>query len=117
MEITVHTRHLDIPDQLRESAVEKAQHLERFMEGTQLAEVIFSRDHAARDDGFVTCEVRVVARGRSVRVRAGGHLAKDALEAAMSKEAARLTRMQDRLVHRSRPRHGQAGERATGPSD
>ena len=56
MEITVHTRHLDIPDQLRESAVEKAQHLERFMEGTQLAEVIFSRDHAARDDGL--CDLR-----------------------------------------------------------
>ena len=27
----------------------------------------------------------------------------------MSKEAQRLTRMQDRLVHRSRPRHGEAG--------
>ncbi len=36
MEITVHTRHLDIPDQLREAAVEKAQHLERFLDGTQL---------------------------------------------------------------------------------
>jgi TRAP-type C4-dicarboxylate transport system permease small subunit len=79
--------------------------------------VIFSRDHAARDDGYVTCEILVVARGRSVRVRAGGHLAKDALEAAMSKEAARLTRMQDRLVHRSRPRHGVTGERQTRPLD
>jgi ribosomal subunit interface protein len=116
MEIKVHTRRVDIPDQLRESAVEKARHLERFMDGTQFAEVIFSRDHAARDDGYVTCEILVVARGRSVRVRAASHLAKDALEGAMSKEAARLTRMQDRLVHRSRPRHGTA-ERPTGPAD
>ena len=46
MEITVHTRHLDIPTGLRESAVEKAQHLERFLEGTQKAEIVFSRDHA-----------------------------------------------------------------------
>jgi ribosomal subunit interface protein len=113
MEITVQTRHLDIPDQLRSAATEKAQHLERFLEGSQLAEVIFIKDHAARDDGYVTCEVRVVARGRSVRVRASAHLAKDALEAAMSKEALRLTRMQDRLVHRSRPRHGTLPPRPT----
>jgi ribosomal subunit interface protein len=116
MEITVQTRHLDIPDQLRQAAVEKAQHLERFLEGSKTAEVIFTRDHAARDDGHVTCEVLVVARGRSVRVRASAHAAKDALEAAMSKEAVRLTRMQDRLVHRSRPRHGAASPRATEPS-
>jgi len=32
MEITVQTRHLDIPDQLRSAATEKAQHLERFLE-------------------------------------------------------------------------------------
>ena len=63
MEITVHTRHLDIPVGLRETAVEKAQHLERFLEGTQRAEIVFSRDHAARDDGHVTCEISVVARG------------------------------------------------------
>jgi ribosome-associated translation inhibitor RaiA len=104
---------LEIPDQLREAAVAKAKHLERFLEGSQLAQVIFSRDHAARDDGHVTCEVLVVARGRSVRVRAKAHLAKDALEAAMSKEALRLTRMQDRLVNRSRPRHGVPAQRPT----
>jgi ribosomal subunit interface protein len=113
MEITVHTRHLDIPVGLRETAVEKAQHLERFLEGTQRAEIVFSRDHAARDDGHVTCEISVVARGRVVRVRAGGHLASTALEAAISKETQRLTRMQDRLVQRSRPRHGAADQRPT----
>ncbi|MGA2528617.1 MAG: HPF/RaiA family ribosome-associated protein [Acidimicrobiales bacterium] len=117
MEITVQTRHLEIPDQLREAAVAKAAHLERFLDGSQLAEVIFSRDHAARDDGYVTCEVLVIARGRSVRVRAKAHLAKDALEAAMGKEALRLTRMQDRLVHRSRPRHGVSEKRPTELAD
>jgi ribosomal subunit interface protein len=113
MEITVHTRHLDIPVGLREAALEKAQHLERFLEGTQRAEIVFSRDHAARDDGYVTCEISVVARGRVVRVRASGHLASAALEAAISKETQRLTRMQDRLVQRSRPRHGAADQRST----
>jgi ribosomal subunit interface protein len=111
MEITVHTRHLEIPVALREAAVEKAQHLERVLEGAQRAEIVFSRDHAARDDGYVTCEISVVARRRVVRVRSSGHLASTALEAAISKEAQRLTRMQDRLVQRSRPRHGIAGQR------
>jgi ribosomal subunit interface protein len=117
MEITVHTLHLDIPEGLREAAVEKAKHLEKFLEGTQRAEVVFSRDHAARDDGYVSCDVLVVARGRSIRSRASGHLAKDALETAMSREALRLTRMQNRLVQRSRPRHGVAPQRPTEPRD
>ncbi len=117
MEITVHTRHLDIPTALRESAVEKAQHLERFLEGTQKAEIVFSRDHAARDDGYVTCEISVVAHGRVVRVRSSGHLASTALETAIAKETQRLTRMQDRLVQRSRPRHGVASLRPTELAD
>lgn len=117
MEITVHTRHLDVPAALHEAAVEKAQHLERFLEGTQRAEIVFSRDHAARDDGHVTCEISVVAHGRVVRVRSSGHLASTALEAAIAKETQRLTRMQDRLVQRSRPRHGVAGLRTTELAD
>ncbi|MGO9963326.1 MAG: HPF/RaiA family ribosome-associated protein [Acidimicrobiales bacterium] len=117
MEITVLTRHLELPAGLRETAVEKARHLERFLEGTQRADIIFSRDHAARDDGHVTCEISVVAHGRVVRVRSSGHLANLALESALAKETQRLTRMQDRLVQRSRPRHGVTGQRATEPAD
>jgi ribosomal subunit interface protein len=113
MDIAVRGRHLDIPAELREAALEKAAHLERFLEGTQRAEILFSRDHAARDDGYVSCEVVVVARGRFVRARASGHLATVALEAAINKEAHRLTRMKDRLVQRSRPRHGTVGRRST----
>jgi ribosomal subunit interface protein len=117
MEITVHTRHLDLPAGLRETAVEKAQHLERFLEGTQRADIVFSRDHAARDDGYVTCEISVVAHGRVVRVRSRGHVANVALESALAKESQRLTRMQDRLVERSRPRHGVASQRSTELAD
>ena len=73
MEITVQTRHLDIPDQVREAAIDKAQRLERFLDGAQQAQVVFSRDHAARDDGYVTCEVFVTGRGRSIRARARAH--------------------------------------------
>ncbi|HLN06105.1 MAG TPA: HPF/RaiA family ribosome-associated protein [Acidimicrobiales bacterium] len=113
MEIAVRTRHLDIPAELREAATEKANNLQRFLEGTQRAEILFSRDHAARDDGYVSCEVVIVARGRFVRARASGHLASDALEAAINKEALRLTRMKGRLVQRSRPRHGTLGQRPT----
>ena len=117
MDIAVQCRHLDIPAELREAAVEKASHLERFLDGTQRAEVLFSRDHAARDDGYVTCEVVVVARGRFVRARASGRLANVALEAALNKESHRLTRMKDRLVQRSRPRHGTIDRRSTESPD
>ena len=112
MDIAVRSRHMDIPAELRDAAVEKAGHLERFLDGTQRAEILFSRDHAARDDGYVCCEVVVVARGRLVRARGSGHLATVALETAMKKEAHRLTRMKDRLVQRSRPRHGTSSRRS-----
>jgi len=117
MVITVQTRHLDVPAGLRDAAVEKTQHLERFLEGSQRAEVVFSRDHAARDDGYVSCEISVVAHGRVVRARAKAHLLTAALEAAISKESLRLARMQDRLVQRSRPRHGKAVSRPTELAD
>ncbi len=117
MEIAVRSRQLDIPNELREAAAEKANHLQKFLDGTQRAEIVFFRDHAARDDGYVSCEVLVVARGRFVRARASGHMANVALEAAMNKEAHRLTRMKDRLVQRSRPRHGTAGKRSNELAD
>jgi len=111
MQIAVRSRRLDIPTELREAAVEKAGNLTRFLEGTQRAEIIFSRDHAVRDDGYVSCEVVVFARGRFVRARAKGQSANIALEAAINKEGLRLKRMKDQLVQRSRPRHGIAGPR------
>lgn len=117
MEITVQTRRLDIPDHIREAAVDKAQHLQRFLDAAQEAQVVFSRDHAARDDGHVTCEVLVVGRGRSVRTKATGHLPGEALEAAMDKAVQRLTRVQDRLVQRSRPRHGVPSPPTAGTPD
>jgi len=113
MDVAVRSRHLQIPTELREAAVEKAGHLERFLDGTQRAEILFSQDHAARDDGYVCCEVVVVARGRFVRARGSGRLATVALENAINKEALRLSRMKDRLVQRSRPRHGVTGRRPT----
>ena len=56
MDIAVRCRHLDIPSELHQIALEKASHLERFLDGTQRAEVLFSRDHAALTR--VTCAAR-----------------------------------------------------------
>jgi len=109
MQIAVHGRHVEIGEDLRSLAAEKLVHLERFLDGTERAEVLFVRDHAARDDGHVSCEVTILARGRSIRSKATGHVPAVALEAAVEKEMHRLTRMKDRLVQRSRPRHGIAG--------
>ena len=100
------------PGRLRETAVEKAQHLERFLEGTQRADIVFSRDHAARDDGYVTCEISVVAR----RPCRPGPLERSCWRMLhwrrrSPRRSQRLTRMQDRLVQRSRPRHGAASQR------
>jgi ribosomal subunit interface protein len=115
MEISVHARHLEVPVEIRELAAEKVENLGRFLEGTDQAEVLFFADHAGRDDGHVCCEVMIVARGRFVRARAHGDQPTVALDAAIDKAAHRLRRMKERLVQRSRPRHGSAGHPTPAP--
>lgn len=106
MNVTVHAKHVEVPQEVRATAEEKAEHLGRYLEGTDRAEVLFVADHVGHDAVRVSCEIVVRARGRFVRVRAKAAAPAAALELAVDKAAHRLTRMKERLVQRSRPRHG-----------
>lgn len=105
MDIAVHGRHLELPDDVREHAAAKAGQLEKYLQGMERCEVLFSDGKRGHLGEPVSCEVRLVAGGRVVRAAAVGAKADEALEGAIDKAALRLTRLKKRLVSRSRPRH------------
>ena len=70
MKVSVRGRHVELDNEVRDLAVEKVQHLDRYLDAIDRAEVYFFEDHTGRDDGHVCCEIIVVARGRFVRARA-----------------------------------------------
>ena len=113
MEIAVRSRHLDISAELRDVAAEKASHLVRFLDGTQRGGGrLLSGPCGARRRLRVLRGRGGLSRPARPRARAGTKRSV-ALEAAINKEAHRLTRLKDRLVQRSRPRHGTVGQRST----
>ena len=105
MEIDVHGRHVDLPSDVRELAAAKVELLGKYLHGVDRAEVLFSGDRRGRLGEPVTCELRIESRGQVVRAAGAGAKPDTAFEVALDKAAHRLTKMKDRLVKRSRPRH------------
>lgn len=116
MEIAVRGRHLELPETVREHALTKVEGLDKYLHGMERCEVLFSDGKKGRAGEPVSCELRLVAGGRVVRTAAVGSKPDAALEGAIDKAAHRLTKINKKLVHRSRPRHkaakplAQAGE-------
>jgi ribosomal subunit interface protein len=107
MEIDVHGRHVDLPSDVRELAAAKVEHLGKYVRGVERAEVLFSGDRKGHLGVPVTCELTIESRGHVVRAAGTGPKPVPALEVAVDKATHRLTKMKDRLVARSRPRHKQ----------
>ena len=108
MEITVHGRHTEVPAEMRKLATEKVDHLGRYLDGMQRAEVVFFEEHNPRIAEPQGCEVTISGHGHVVRARATGHEAHVALDRVLDKVAHRLCRLKERLVARSHPHHNGA---------
>jgi ribosomal subunit interface protein len=114
MDIVVNARRVELPDDLRASAVRKIERLNRFLAGMERAEVSFSDGRPGHLAASVTCEVVVEGHGHIVRASAAGAKPAVALEAAVDKAEHRLTRLKEKLVGRSRPRHRDGQRPAAG---
>ncbi len=113
MDIVVNARRVEVSDDLRASATRKIERLNRFLAGMERAEVSFSDGRPGHLAASVTCEVVLEGHGHVVRASAAGAKPAAALEAAVDKAEHRLTRLKEKLVGRSRPRH-RDGQRPTG---
>lgn len=105
MEIAVHGRHVELPSSVRRHAVQKVEHLGKYLHGLDRAEVLFSDGKKGHLSDPVSCEVTVEGHGFVVRAAATAAAPDAALEAALDKTSERLRRLKVRLVDRSRPRH------------
>ena len=105
MEIAVHGRHVELPSDVREHAASKVENLGKYLNGMERAEVLFSNGKKGHLGEPVTCELMLEGHGHVVRAVGVGAKPEAALEVAVDKAAHRLTKLNDRLVARSRPRH------------
>jgi ribosomal subunit interface protein len=105
VEVKVVGRHVEVDDELRQSATKKAERLGRYLAGMERAEVCFSDTHVGRFGDPSQCEVVLEGHGHVVRASAVGARQAEALDAAVERAALQLTRLKKRLVDRSRPRH------------
>ncbi|MGH9169301.1 MAG: HPF/RaiA family ribosome-associated protein [Acidimicrobiales bacterium] len=105
MDIEVHTKRVELAEDLRMSAARKTERLGRYLAGMERAEVFFSNGQPGRLIEPVTCELVLEGHGHVVRASAAGPRPETALDLAMSKAELRLTRLKTRLVDRSRPKH------------
>ncbi len=105
MEIAVHGRHVVLGDAVRDHAVTKVEHLGKYLQGMERAEVLFTDGKVGHSTEPVSCELMMVGHGHVVRAQGVGHNPDAALEVVVDKAALRLSRLKKRLVSRSRPRH------------
>jgi ribosomal subunit interface protein len=108
MEITVQSRHVEVPEDLRTLAGEKVARLGRYLEGMERAEIRFSAEHNPRISEPAVCEVTLHGHGHVVRAKASGVEPAAALERVVDKVAYRLTCLKKKLVGRSHPRRHDA---------
>ncbi|MGA2208073.1 MAG: ribosome-associated translation inhibitor RaiA [Acidimicrobiales bacterium] len=114
MEIVVLARHLEVPDTLKQTATKKTERLSRYLAGMERAEVCFSKTPLGRLGKPITCEIVLEGHRHVVRAVGAGGSPASAFDAAVDKAGLQLTRLKQRLVGRSRPRHGAAGRLVSG---
>lgn len=100
MEIRVHTRHVDVPDDVRELAEEKVAALAKLLPPDAVADVEFSEERNPRIAQSKVAEVTIMARGHVLRARGSGTVFREAIT-----QVARTMRTQVGDWHHRRRAH------------
>ncbi len=112
MEITVSSRHTEVSEALRASAVEKIDRLSRFVEGMDRAEVHFSQHRSSRNPDREVCEVTPLhGHGHHVRCKVSAPDGFAAVDKAVEKLEHQLHKLKSKLVRRTHSN----GKRVTRP--
>ena len=101
MEITVSSRHTEVSEALRASAVEKIDRLSRFVEGMDRAEIHFSQHRSSRNPDREVCEVTLHGHGHHVRCKVSAPDAFAAVDKAVEKLEHQLHKLKSKLVRRT----------------
>ncbi len=100
MDVSVSSRHIELPEALRQTVVDKVGRLDRYLDGMERAEVHFSEEQNPRIAEKAVCEVTLEGHGHHVRAKvraADGYTAVDQVVVKLEAQMARLkTKVQRR---------------------
>lgn len=102
MDVTVSSRHTQVPDALRSVAEDKIGRLDRFLDGLERAEVHFFEQRNPRITDSQVCEVTLEGHGHHVRCKVSAPDGYVAVDRAVEKLEHQLHRLKTKL--RSKPR-------------
>ena len=118
MEISIHSRNVEVSDPLREAVGEKLSRLVRFLDGMDHAEVRFHEERNPRIADKEVCEVTMHGHGHVVRARAAAADSFAAVDRVVDKLEHRIEKLKGKLVDRSHPRrHTNSVDTAAVPPD
>jgi len=100
VDVTVSSRHTDVPGPLRRVAEEKIGRLDRFLDGMQRAEVHFSTEGNARIVDREVCEVTLEGHGHHVRAKVRAPDGFVAVDRVVEKLEHQLSKLKSKLKHR-----------------
>ena len=101
MQVTVSSRHTDVPDNLRSVAEEKIGRLDRFLDGMDRAEVHFSEERNPRITEREICEVTLEGHGHYVRCKVHAPDGFVAIDRAVAKLEHQLHKLKSKLKRRN----------------
>jgi putative sigma-54 modulation protein len=97
VQVTVSSRHTDVPDNLRLVAEEKIGRLDRFLDGMDRAEVHFSQERNPRIAEREICEVTLEGHGHYVRCKVHAPDGFVAIDRAVAKLEHQLHKLKTKL--------------------
>jgi putative sigma-54 modulation protein len=104
LDVTIRSRNVEVPENLRATAEEKVLRLTRFLDGMQHAEVLFSEERNPRISAKEVCEVTMTGHGHLVRAKAAAADPFAAVDLVVDKLEHQITKLKGKLVGRSHPR-------------
>lgn len=105
MDVTVSSRHTQVPDNLRRVAEDKIGRLDRFLDGLDRAEVHFFERKNPRISDSQVCEVTLEGHGHHVRCKVTAPDGYVAVDRAVEKLEHQLHKLKTKLQSRPRRRH------------
>ena len=112
MEVDVHGRKAQVPDEVRVLAQSKLAKLGRLAPVLERAEVRLTEDRDAPTTARHVCDVTVEGHGHVLRARARAHDLAVAVDLVVDKLEHQAERLKGKLVGRSHPRRSKVLSRA-----
>jgi putative sigma-54 modulation protein len=101
VQVTVSSRHTEVPENLRSAAEEKIGRLDRFLDGMDRAEVHFSEERNPRITEREICEVTLEGHGHYVRCKVHAPDGFVAVDRAVAKLEQQLHKLKSKLKRRN----------------